>query len=110
VRLPRFRVRTLTLAVAFVAVVLGAWRVWSRRTYCLERAKWHAVQEAGFRSESDGFRQEARDMRSAGDPAEAERLEAQDKEYRRESEHQARLSRDYAYLAAHPWLPLPSED
>ena len=106
----RFTIRRIMAAVVLVAVLLTLGRMWVRRAYCLQQAKWHSVQEAGFRSESDGFEHEARDMRSAGDFVAAKQLEAQSMEYRHESEHQARLKRAYEHISSHPWLPLPSED
>ena len=106
----RFTIRRMMIAVALVAMLLGLWRMWVRRAYCLQQAKWHSVQEAGFRGESDGFEWEASNMRKVGDFAEAKRLEAQSTEYRHASENQARLKRAYEYVSSHPWSPLPSED
>jgi hypothetical protein len=106
----RFTIRRMMAAVALAALLLGFWRMWARRAYCLERAKWHSTQEAGFRGESDGYEWEARLRRNTGDFAEAKQLEAQGTEYRQESEHQARLKRAYEYASSHPWLPLPGED
>jgi hypothetical protein len=106
----RFTIRQIMVVVALVAMLLGLERMWTRRTYCLRRAKWHSLQEAGFRGESDGFETEAGYRRKTGDFAEAKLLETQSMEYRHESEHQARLKRAYEHVASHPWLPQPSED
>jgi hypothetical protein len=106
----RFTIRQIMLAVALVALLLCVGRMWVRRAYCLQRAKWHSIQEGGFRGESDGFVEEAENAKKVGDFAFAKESEAQAKEYRRESEHQARLKRAYEYVSSHPWLPLPSED
>jgi hypothetical protein len=42
---PRFTVRQIMIAVAFVAVVVR------RRDYCLSRAAWHARREASRRAD-----------------------------------------------------------
>jgi hypothetical protein len=106
----RFTIRRIMVVVALVAMLLGLERMWARRAYCLERAKWHSMQEAGFRGESDGYETEAGYSRKTGDFAEMEQLEAQSMEYRHESEHQARLKGSYEHVSAHPWIPLPIED
>jgi hypothetical protein len=106
----RFTIRRIMTAVALVALLLGLGLMWARQAYCLKRAKWHSVQEDGFRSESDGFVWEAGLRRKTGDVAEAMELEAQSAEYRRASEEQARLKRAHEYVASHPWLAPPSED
>src|SRR5262245_8962453 len=85
----RFTIRRIMVAVALVALLLGLWRMWTRRAYCLQRAKWYSVQEAGFRGESDGFEQEAGWRRKTGDFVEAEQLETQSTEYRHQSEKMA---------------------
>ena len=106
----RFTIRRIMAAVALVALLLGLGRMWVRRADCLQRAKWHSIQEGGFRGESDGFEWEAGLRRKTGDVAEAKQLEAQAADYRRASEQQARLERAYEYVSSHPWLALPSED
>jgi len=106
----RFTLRWIMAAVALVALLLGLWRMWVRRAYCLQQAKWHSIQEAGFRGDSDSFQWEAGLRRKTGDFVEAKELETQSTEYRHESEHQARLKRAYEHVSSHPWLPLPSED
>jgi hypothetical protein len=106
----RFTIRRIMAAVALVALLLTLGRMWVRRAYCLQQAKWHSVQEAGFRGESRGFEEEAVNARKVGDFRYAKESEAQAVEYRRASEDQARLKRAYEYVSSHPWLPLPSED
>ena len=106
----RFTIWRTMVAVALVALLLTLGRMWVRRAYCLQRAKWHSVQEGGFRGESEGFEWEAGLRKKTGDFAEARQLEAQAVEYRRASEQQARLRRTYEHVSSHPWLPLPSED
>ncbi len=106
----QFTIRQIMAAVALVALLLCLGRMVVRRAYCLQRAKWHSIQEGGFRSESHGFEEEAENARKVGDFKFAKESEAQATEYHRASEQQARLKRAYEYVSSHPWLPLPSED
>lgn len=82
-RLPRFRLRTLLIAVALVAVLLDAERIRRRWASYRERARYHASYEQFCRDSAGTFR-----CPEHWDPATAESAA-------REAEKHARLRRFY---------------
>jgi hypothetical protein len=92
----RWRVRTLMVAVAVSAVLLGVaalvWRARLRAHY-LERYENYRMNEGSCRAAlANGY-----------DPKNAAY-------YRRAAELFARLKRQYRYAAEHPWSAAPAEE
>src|SRR5262249_51267935 len=88
-RLPRFRVRTLMIAVAFVAITSGTMLMWHRSCEYDRRAKYHAMILTGL-IVVDGKIAGIRDH----DLSEAER------------EYHDQLLGKYDRAARNPWLPV----
>lgn len=134
--LPRLHLRTLLIAVAGVALVLGGWTMWERRKECLELAGvWESLIRASRpidgdkervalsrRSRAAWYREEIRrrtdlePFRAAELRREAEKLERRAEELEAELANErlwlsrmTRLAREYRHVAGHPWLPLPRE-
>ena len=91
----RFTVRRMMVAVAVVAVLLGAFSQLRRASYCMDRAARHVAQEARLRDE--GRMLASNTLLIAANLADA-----------RADEH-ARLSSIYQYVAFRPWVPLPDD-
>jgi cytochrome oxidase assembly protein ShyY1 len=86
---PRLRLRTLLIAVAVVAVVLGGWQMWRRREWRLERARLHRRLAESARAGRASM------LRFPPNPEWAEKHE--------------QLSRRYEEVAWFPWLPPPRD-
>jgi hypothetical protein len=91
----RFTVRRLMVAVAVVAVLLGAFSLLRRASYCMDRAAWHAAQEARLRDEGRILASDT--LLIAANLADP-----------RADEH-ARLSSMYQHVAFRPWESLPDD-
>ncbi len=94
-RLPRFRLRTLLIGVAFVALAIGGWQMCRRREFCLERAYWHSDQ-------ADWYRVDFRQISIGDFYAETRRAACLEEAAREE-----KIADRYRHVARYPWLPLP---
>jgi hypothetical protein len=93
--LPRYRLRTLMLAVAAVAVALAGLNLMRRSASYTARAERHRAQGSFYVSLA------ARATR-AGRRIDADR-------YGANAVFHERMRARYAYAASHPWLPVASE-
>jgi hypothetical protein len=104
--LSRFRLRTLLLAVAMIAIVLGVGAAQRRRALYQQQAAYHAAQEARFVAISrSAARQTAllRRVRSATDSALAFNV-WQAERARQRAQYHSRIRRKYEDAASHPWI------
>jgi hypothetical protein len=100
---PRFRLRTLLIAVAVVGVVLGAGMMRRRRSILHEKAAHHRAIGRRQAAKVRGIEELARAATTAREAAETRadaRVEA------RIGEYHAALARKYQRAAARPWLPV----
>jgi hypothetical protein len=122
VRLPRFRLRTLMIAVAAVAVI-GAGTIYGRARIRQVQAAQHTARAMRWRNAeaiaSEGLTrvdQYALNARDAGDVVEFADWSARAKlwladivRYRKLAEHYQRLGEKYDRAARYPWLPVPPD-
>lgn len=125
--IPRFRVRTLMIAVAVVGLIGAATgRFWQLRTLYSRRAAMHASKELwanttgrwtritapiqfSDESDRDGVWVPPPPRSPAEVRLEDERIEQQMRAADRECHYHAKMQKKYEYAAAHPWLPVPPD-
>jgi hypothetical protein len=110
---PRITIRRLMIAVAIVALLLGAELTRRRRAFCVQQASYYADWERTSRSYAEDFEKEARiaarwpeDEWARGF---AEENEREARLFRSNESRYARLKQAYERVASRPWLPLPLE-
>jgi hypothetical protein len=131
-RVPRFRIRTLMIAVAVVGVVLGAVKLHQRRILCLQMVAFYrereelliavserhlatiaeiertlnelAEERRSFKDQNDKLWQSFIEIRRKTDAMRPESASFADRAAR-----YAALRRQYERAARHPWLPIPPE-
>jgi len=113
-RLPRFRLRTLLVAVAIAGLVCGGEVMRQRRTTFLERAAYHARLEREDLESAAHFAFWAR--RLPPNEVMHRRLKGGSEDYHDyalDSSHTAEVNRrlrlKYERAARHPWLPVPPD-
>src|SRR5205085_237360 len=101
--LPRFRIRTLMVAVTGAGIILGCLQMQRRRASYLDRAHRFADESRGMSN-----------MLATpdctvwyGTPEEIERYQREARAYEiRLAEYFDELSKKYEYAARYPWLPV----
>jgi hypothetical protein len=96
-RLPhiRFTVRRMMIAVAVMALMFGAARLWQRRDFCLRRAALHARWEASRRA--DEWTLARNSLLIAANLAQAD------------ADEHARMKSIYERIALRLWETLPDD-
>jgi hypothetical protein len=123
-RPPRFRLRTLLIAVLAVGLILWGRALWGRRNSYLLQADLHATQvkvwrELAGRTERREYETMLEEgLRAGRFPPEARTLVERDIEHgdkrraltlsaqSRQADYHARLMEKYLRAAARPWLPV----
>ena len=105
-RPPRFRLRTLLVAVAVVGAGLWSGRlIGSRRGYA-QRAQGHGSTERSYLDRAEREERFARDLRALGYRGEFGRDFPDLDRYRCRATYHDALRRKYERAAARPWLPV----
>jgi hypothetical protein len=110
----QFRLRTLIFTVLLVGVALGAERAWRRRQENLNRAAYHAAEEAKLSAEAGVLANELARYSPAllngpcGNPRRyAEALKSVMTDVATRAAEHARLKERYLQAASRPWEPGP---
>ena len=115
--LSRFRLRTLMLLVLLAAVALGTERAWHRRQEYLDRAAYHAAEEAKLSAVANALAAELACYRpllrrpGCGNPRRyAEALESVMPTVATGAAEHGRLKRRYLRAASRPWKLGPGRE
>jgi hypothetical protein len=114
---PRLRLRTLLIVVAVAGMMLGGWRMWRRREYCLAKAaECDRIAAYYRRTATDLEPVVAEYLRRGPESVFGRGNDRARKDYedllsydRRAADRYPRLAARYRRVARHPWLPLPRE-
>jgi hypothetical protein len=113
----QFRLRTLILMVLLVSVALGAERAWRRRQEYLNRADYHAGEEATLSADARALAAELASYSPAllkgqcGNPRRhAKALKTVMTELATRAAEQRRLKERYLQAASRPWEPGPGTE
>ena len=102
-RPPRFRLRTLLVAVAVVALALGAGMILQRQSILRRTAAYHERMERVQAAKVRGIENLAR---AATTPELAAETRADAMVEARIGAHHARLKQKYRRMSTRPWLPV----
>jgi hypothetical protein len=104
--LPRFRVRTLMIAVAVVALVICAGRLWERRVFHLAQAD-HSARFADFYGRwAECHRTLASQLPSSDGPATAADFAPRVERNERLRDHFRRMAAKHHDAASRPWISI----
>jgi hypothetical protein len=114
----QFRLRTLILMVLLVGVTFGAERVWRRRQEYLNRAAYHASEEATMSADARALAAELASYLPAlqkkgqcGNPRRhAQALKTVMTELATSAAEHGRLKERYLQAASRPWEPGPETE
>jgi hypothetical protein len=101
---PRFRLRTLLVAVAVAAVAMGAMLMLQRAAAYRRLAERHAERERMHRDSAALATAEAEDLAERGSADGAALWRERVDDNAAKAARSAELSRKYLHAAAHPWL------
>ena len=96
---PRVRIRTLLAVVALVAGLLATWRAVSYRLAYSRKVEYYLGWARSHSLTAEFYRKQASDPNCSAEDAAGFRWLARKEEL---------VSRKYAEIAAHPWLPYPA--
>src|SRR5262245_36624811 len=108
-RFPRFRIRTLMIAVVVAGLILGGLEISRRRAMLLALAESHMAEERMHRLSVEAATNEAEYEASQRSLA-GERLWRERAEYNaREASRHGQMAKQYLQAARSPWLPAPPD-